>query len=743
MKNTIDKILRIIKKSPALGCIFCVMLSITLPCFSKDSFPPLALPEIAGVNIHFTGNRTADLDMIAAAGIGVIRMDLAWSSVERTKGTYDFNGSGYDSLVYGCESRGIRLMFIIDYANDNYGGVPGLSTDEGRRGFAAFSKAAAKRYVGKRIIWEIWNEPDGSWFWPNPSAKSYTELAIAAAAAIRQEDTNSIIVGPALSAFLPYDYLETCFKNGFLNVVDGVSIHPYRDDLWPEWAFANFEYTRTLITKYAPGKNIQVLQGEWGEPNTTMNDEDQARHMVRQLLLSLLQGLPLNIWYDWKNDGTNPSSREDNFGIVENDIFPKSAYCACKVLMNCASGLAYRGRIDLGNGSDFAIRLSRGTREVIACWTSGNEHSVVIPSSQGNGSIVNMFGDESAKSWGSSGITTTLSGTPQYILVKSGSSSKPAAIEADAGAYQSVIDTDFTGSETVRLDGSASYSPDGSIASYQWLEHNLEIASGVSPEVNLPAGIHDLTLNITDPKGKTANSTVRISVQSPVVCQIKDQYKGSYLYDGNDRVSYSATVGKDEFLWIILPWNDGYFVIRNVKTGKCMNIENAKAYVELSDKVISESWWSGRWKLDYIANTNNKRIHSKWKPEQCIHVEGQSGIAQVGTIQNDWVSAMWSFERVDYKRQNPVSNNGIYRNPKKDAQGLSRSVSKTLNKRQLVFSVNNKCNITIWSLSGSVISKFALQKSFRTIDFKTPGIYFVKVADKKTGESISEKYILN
>ncbi len=51
--------------------------------------PRLAVPDGLGVNIHFTDPRPGELEMIAAAGTGWVRMDFGWDGTERQKGTYD------------------------------------------------------------------------------------------------------------------------------------------------------------------------------------------------------------------------------------------------------------------------------------------------------------------------------------------------------------------------------------------------------------------------------------------------------------------------------------------------------------------------------------------------------------------------------------------------------------------------------------------------------------------------------
>ena len=86
---------------------------------------------------------------------------------------------------------------------------------------------------------------------------------------------------------------------------------------------------------------------------------------------------------------------------------------------------------------------------------------------------------------------------------------------ADAGPDQTVADSDDAGGESVTLDGSASADSDGSIDFYSWTEDGVEIATGVTPAVDLGDGTHTITLTVTDNDGATNTDTVTITVEGP------------------------------------------------------------------------------------------------------------------------------------------------------------------------------------------------------------------------------------
>ncbi len=83
---------------------------------------------------------------------------------------------------------------------------------------------------------------------------------------------------------------------------------------------------------------------------------------------------------------------------------------------------------------------------------------------------------------------------------------------ANAGVDQTVFDADGNGSEVITLNGSASSDPDGSIASYVWREGATQIASGATPAVNLSAGIHTISLTVTDNQGASASATMVVTI---------------------------------------------------------------------------------------------------------------------------------------------------------------------------------------------------------------------------------------
>ena len=366
----------------------------------ETRFSRQPLPQNLGVNIHFYEGAAQDWQMIKEAGLGIVRMDVSWGSCEKKKGEYDF--SHYDALIDKLSKDHIKLLFILDYGNPLYDEGKAPYTDEGRAAFARFAAALAQRYADKEIIWELWNEPNLDKFWkPRANADDYVKWSQAVSQSIRQADKNAVIAGPAMSA-IDFEFIEKCFRQGYLDLVDAVTVHPYRGpDRSPETAYEEYQLLQGLIEQYKPqGKEIPLLSGEWGYNTTVMSRELQGKYLPRQWLANISAGVPLSIWYDWHDDGKDPNEGEHNFGTVTWDYQPKPAYLSMSKLLKELKGYVYLTRINLGSPDDFALLFSGNENFKLALWTKNNTHSVNINIAEGKIKPLNI------------------SDSPQYILLQ-------------------------------------------------------------------------------------------------------------------------------------------------------------------------------------------------------------------------------------------------------------------------------------------------------------------------------------
>jgi len=83
---------------------------------------------------------------------------------------------------------------------------------------------------------------------------------------------------------------------------------------------------------------------------------------------------------------------------------------------------------------------------------------------------------------------------------------------ANAGTDQTITDSDSNGVETVTLDASDSYDPDGDITAYEWSESGVVLSTEVSFEYSFAVGSYTVTLTVTDNDGAADTDTVTITV---------------------------------------------------------------------------------------------------------------------------------------------------------------------------------------------------------------------------------------
>ncbi len=391
--------------------------------------PVRVVPRGLGVNVHFgNGSDTIrDIEKLAGLGFHFVRLDLLWNVVEQKKGHYDF--SSYECLINALSAHSIRSLCILDYNNSLYENslsppstVVGIHTDETRQAFGLFAAAAAAKFRGRGIIWEIWNEPDFPRFWqPKPNPDDYMALAKVTISAMRQADPNATIVAPALTGIEPknqeaWNYLERCFMLGLPEFVDAISVHPYRLGP-PESATADYQRLRTLIVRYAPkGKaNLPIISSEWGYSLKKVSQKQQAAYFVRLFLINLLNNLPLSIWYDWRDDGADPKQIEQNFGILTWDGQPKIAYFATQTLTRELAGFRLVKQLPLASDSDYALLFTNGTACKQVVWTTNNPHLMALPAQGTSVLVTDMIGAKYTLPITNGKVELELTDNPQYL----------------------------------------------------------------------------------------------------------------------------------------------------------------------------------------------------------------------------------------------------------------------------------------------------------------------------------------
>jgi len=382
--------------------------------------------ESLGVNVHFIDPKPGEVKMIAEAGFRWVRTDFFWEVTERERGQYDF--SAYDRLLKQLDDFHISALFILDYGNPLYTDGKSVRTPEARAAFARWAVAAAKHFAGRRVTWELFNEPNNQMFWPpQPDAEEYNALAQEVGRAFRELVPNEHLMGPATST-IDLNFLQSCFNTRSPDWWSALSVHPYRQTN-PETVAAEYARLREMIVKAGSnGKQLNIVSSEWGYSSawSRMTQERQAMMLTRQFLTNLANGIPLSIWYDWRDDGTDANEAEHHFGLVRHEYRgasasayePKPAFLAAKTLTTILGGFRFQQRLNVGSSDDYVLAFVRGDERRFVAWTvSPGARRLTIPDLSGQFSITTMVGTGAGRIGSKQGaLAIDVSTNPLYLV---------------------------------------------------------------------------------------------------------------------------------------------------------------------------------------------------------------------------------------------------------------------------------------------------------------------------------------
>ncbi len=338
------------------------------------SQPARAELGLIGVNVHrFRGN--AALDLAREAGFRFARVDLLWERVERG-GAYRF--ATYDALMNALEARSMGALLILDYGHPDHGGkVP--RTAEDIAAYGRFAEAAARRFKGRDVMFEIWNEPDIVQFWPpKPNAQEYAALLREAVSAIHRADPAAKVVSGGVSR-LDLKFLRKAVDPGVAAGLTAIGVHPY-PKASPEKMGPELEKLREWARQSFGGR-LEIWDTEWGYSSTNSSERArgnghseegrlrQAGLAVREMLTVWSVGFPLAVWYDLQDDGTDAANPEQNYGLLDASGAAKPAMQAVRTVMTAVRGRRYAGMLQRTPSGMHAMRFDGAADVLFIVWS--------------------------------------------------------------------------------------------------------------------------------------------------------------------------------------------------------------------------------------------------------------------------------------------------------------------------------------------------------------------------------------
>lgn len=284
----------------------------------------------------------AHFDAMKAAGLSVVRADFEWGRIEPTQGNFDF--TLYDEAVKGLAKRGIRMCPVIDYS------APWSGTRLGQtrcppvdpKVYADFARRLVLRYGPNGGFWrghpslpylpvkqwEIWNEQNGSYFWPPaPDPVAYVALYAAARAAIRGVDATADVMVGGLINHAAVSFLNGMFAAAPTLQIDSVGLHPYAPGWYGVWAYCE-QVRQALDAAGRTSVPINVTEFGWttATSDPTAVSDTQRAGLIAQAIpyLATRADVPRAHIYSW-------TSREqynqgfDWYGIYDSAAQPNES----------------------------------------------------------------------------------------------------------------------------------------------------------------------------------------------------------------------------------------------------------------------------------------------------------------------------------------------------------------------------------------------------------------------------------
>jgi len=219
-----------------------------------------------------------ELQLMKDNGIGWVRTDFDWKSVESKPGKWDF--TKFDSVVNMTGKYGVTLLPILDY--DVPWATPAYKNLDKWNDYVT---RIVTRYKDRLRYWEVWNEENLAGMWKErPDAENYAALVKATYANIKKIDPAlKVVMGG--TAGMPMEFIETFLKAGGNNACDVINIHPYRYPDAPENVslYHDVLELKKLMKKYNADKELWITEIGWPTHRGADAVADIIRHGLEAL----------------------------------------------------------------------------------------------------------------------------------------------------------------------------------------------------------------------------------------------------------------------------------------------------------------------------------------------------------------------------------------------------------------------------------------------------------------------------
>lgn len=337
-------------------------------CASFAAFAtPAQAAELGTVPDITWGTTPAEIDRTVAlmrdAGVRSVRANVGWSAVERDgRGVYNRGWlAQLDYALAAARRAGLEVLVPISDGVPYWasadpaktvdgGGVPRWNVryrPSNYADYADFVRFVVERYRGLGVrAYEIWNEPNHSWFWPSGvDAREYARMLAAAYPAVKAADPGAAVVLGGLAA-ADWSYLEALYAAGAAPNFDVVAVHPYTGAADPALCWAEAGATRnarhafcgiaevraTMLRHGDAAKEIWLTEFGWSASTARYGVTETQQRDYLENALAQLDRYPYvtkAFYYGFRNIfwlRDDPGNLQAGYGLLRADFTAKPAF---------------------------------------------------------------------------------------------------------------------------------------------------------------------------------------------------------------------------------------------------------------------------------------------------------------------------------------------------------------------------------------------------------------------------------
>lgn len=363
-----------------------------------------------GIVMYDDVDDAAGLQKIEDAGSKWVTTMLHWSTIEPTKGNYDW--SSFDTKAQNAQAAGMDV-FVLFTSNPSWAAAlpDGPVTDT--QNLVDFVTDMAERYDCDGVddadghpcvhYWSFYAEPDLRGRWGN-NGSGFAAMLSQVSPAIHAANPQSKVLigglaydwfvedgGPFVRSFLTDTLLAlNGYSGGAKAYIDGVAFHYY--PINPGWAGIHEKALEVqgIMERHSVGDLPLICpeMGYWSAEEAGSSEVAQARRLVQMYVCGLSVGLEHMSWHKVFDHEAGTASEHGLFwGQDLNN--PKQAYFAYQTLTQELAWARYLRPLQAANAEGYVFRMPGG-REKTVLWATTS--STTVPFSHSCLRMVDILG---------------------------------------------------------------------------------------------------------------------------------------------------------------------------------------------------------------------------------------------------------------------------------------------------------------------------------------------------------------